>query len=109
MGFFTGRVTFLRFAVSGEAPRLFTDEHLDRLKGHAAGTQAVLSSDGVEAGWAAGKSVLDTAFDLAKNVVNDCLAFDLRVDTDKLPGDLLKAYYEADLAALARENPSGLA
>ena len=50
MGFFTGRVTFLRFAVSGEAPRLFTDEHLDKLKGHAAGTQAVLSSDEQELG-----------------------------------------------------------
>jgi hypothetical protein len=109
MGFFTGRVTFLRFAVRGEAPRMFADEHLDKLREHAAGTQAVASADGVEAGWAAGKSVLDTTFDLAKNVVNDTLAFDLRVDTDRLPGDLLKAYYEADLAALARENPSGFA
>lgn len=109
MGFFTGRVSFLRFAVRGDAPRSFGDEHLDRLREHAAGKQAVAAADGVEAGWAAGKSVLDVAFDLAKNVVNDCLTFDLRVDTEKLPGDLLKAYYEADLAALARENPSGFA
>jgi hypothetical protein len=109
MGFFTGRVSFLRFAVQGAAPRLFADEHLDRLREHAAGRQAVASADGVETGWAAGKSVLDVAFDPAKNVVNDCLTFDLRVDTEKLPGDLLKAYYEADLAALARENPSGFA
>ena len=28
MGFFTGRATFLRFAVGGQAPRLFDDEHL---------------------------------------------------------------------------------
>ncbi|QDU18469.1 hypothetical protein [Urbifossiella limnaea] len=109
MGFFTGRVSFLRFAVQGDAPRAFGDEHLDKLREHAAGKQAVAAADGVEAGWAAGKSVLDVAFDLEKNVVNDCLTFDLRVDSEKLPGDLLKAYYEADLAALARENPSGLA
>ncbi|HEX4611988.1 MAG TPA: hypothetical protein VH092_27575 [Urbifossiella sp.] len=109
MGFFSGRASFLRFAVRGDAPRLFGDEHLDHLREHAAGKQAVAASDGVESGWAAGKSVLDLAFDPAKNIVNDCLTFDLRVDTDKLPGDLLKAYYEADLAALARENPSGFA
>ena len=101
MGFFTGRVSFLRFAVQGDALRLFGDEHLDRLREHAAGKAAVAAADGVEAGWAAGKSVLDVAFDLAKNVVSDGLTFDLRVDTEKLPGDLLKAYYEADLAALS--------
>ncbi|MDB5310852.1 MAG: hypothetical protein JWO38_5054 [Gemmataceae bacterium] len=109
MGFFTGRVAFLRFAVQGPAPRLFGDEHLDRLREHAAGKQAVAAADGVEAGWAAGKSVLDVSFDPAKNIINDCLAFDLRVDTDRLPGDLLKAYYEADLAALTKDNPSGFA
>ena len=109
MGFFTGRVTFLRFAVRGDAPRLFGEDHLDRLREHAAGRQAIATADGVEVGWAAGKSVLDTAFDLAKNVVNDALHFDLRVDTHRLPGDLLKAYYEADLAALAKDNPSGVA
>ena len=109
MGFFTGRVTFLRFAVGGPAPGMFDDEHLDRLREHVAGRQTVAAADGIEAGWSAGKSVLDLEFDLAKNIVNDALHFDLRVDTDRLPGDLLKAYYEADLAALSRENPSGFA
>ena len=109
MGFFTGRVTFLRFAVGGPAPQLFDDEHLDRLREHAAGRQVVAAADGVEVGWSAGKSVLDLEFDLAKNVVNDALQFDLRVDTDRLPGDLLKAYYEADLTALSKDNPSGFA
>jgi hypothetical protein len=101
MGFFTGRVSFLRFAVQGEAPRQFDDEHLNQLREHVAGRQAIAAADGVEAGWAAGKSVLDLEFDLEKNIINDALHFDLRVDTDRLPGDLLKAYYEADLAALA--------
>ena len=109
MGFFTGRVSFLRFTVQGEAPRLFDDEHLDRLREHAAGRQAIAAADGVETGWSAGKSVLDLDFDLEKNIINDALHFDLRVDTDRLPGDLLKAYYEADLAALSKDNPSGFA
>src|ERR1700709_369042 len=107
MGFFTGRVTFLRFAVGGSAPRLFDDEHLDRLREHVAGRQAVAAADGGEGGWGGGKAGLYLDFALAKNVVNDCLQFDLRVDTDRLPGDLLKAYYEADLTALSKDNPSG--
>lgn len=109
MGFFTGRVTFQRFTVGGPAPRMFDDEHLDRLREFAAGRQTVAAADGIEIGWAAGKSVLDLDFGLEKNVINDCLHFDLRVDTDRLPGDLLKAYYEADVVALSKDNPSGFA
>jgi hypothetical protein len=107
MGFFLGRVTFLRFKVSGSAPRLFSAEHLDRLADRRAGRQRVASADGVETGWTAGDHILDTDFDLAKNVVNDTLRFDLRVDVDKVPGDLLRAYYAVELKALSKNNPSG--
>ena len=40
----------------------------------------------VSFGWSGGDHVLDTSFDLAKNVVNDALHLALRVDTDKVPG-----------------------
>lgn len=107
MGFFTGRLTFLRFRVDGPAPGLFTDDHIERLAAFAAGRQRIASSDGVEVGWSAGEHVLDTEFGVAKNVINDTLHFDLRIDTDKLPTDLLKAYYAVELKALAAGNPSG--
>jgi hypothetical protein len=109
MGFFTGRASFLRFKVNGPAPRLFDDEHLDRLKDRQAGRQRIASADGVETGWTAGDHVLDTDFHLAKNIINDTLTFDLRVDTDKIPGDLLRAYYAVELKALSKNNPSGFA
>jgi hypothetical protein len=108
MGFFSGRATFLRFRVLGPAPRLFGEEHLERLAAFQAGRQRIASADGVETGWAAGEHVLDTDFDLAKNIVNDTLHFDLRVDTEKLPADLFRAYYAVELKALATNNPSGL-
>jgi hypothetical protein len=108
MGFYSGRATFARYKVSGSAPRMFTEEHLGRLAEHAAGRQRMLSADGVEAGWTAAGHILDTEFELAKNVVNDQLNFSLRIDTVKLPSDLLRAYYAIDLAALAKHNPSGL-
>jgi hypothetical protein len=107
MGFFSGRVSFLRFRVNGVAPRAFDSEHLDRLADRQAGRQRIASADGIETGWTAGEHVLDTDFTLAKNIIHDTLSFDLRVDTDKLPADLLRAYYAVELKALARNNPSG--
>ncbi len=107
MGFYSGRATFARYRVAGRPPRMFTEEHLARLAEHAAGRQRMISSDGVEAGWSAGEHILDTQFDLAKNIINDQLFFCLRIDTVKLPSDLMRAYYAIDLAALAKNNPSG--
>lgn len=107
MGFFSGRVSCLRFKVSGAAPRSFTEEHLDRLGDRRAGRQRMASADGVEVGWSAGDHVLDTDFDLAKNIINDALHCELRIDVDKLPSDLLRAYYAVELKALTKNNPSG--
>jgi hypothetical protein len=108
MGFFSGRVTFVRFRVKASSPGMFDPEHLERLAAHAIGKQRTASSDGVEAGWIAGDHILDTRFDLAKNIVNDTLHFALRVDTNKLPSDLLRAYAQIELQALAKNNPSGI-
>ncbi len=107
MGFFSGRVTFARFRVQGQAPGIFGQEHLDRLQAHTIGKQRIASSDGVEIGWNAGEHILDKSFDLAKNIINDTLHFSLQVDSVKIPNDLLRAYTAIDLEALASKNPSG--
>ncbi len=109
MAFLQGRVTFLRFQVHGPRPRLFTEEHLGKLNAHKAGQARIASADGIEAGWAGGDHVLDTEFELAKNIVNDALLFDLRIDSEKPPSDLLRAYTAIELKAAAKENPSGFA
>src|SRR5690349_23134098 len=108
MGFFSGRVTFARFRVRGRSPRTFGPDHLEKLAAHALGKQRLASADGVEAGWTAGDHILDTRFDLAKNVVNDTLHFALRLDAQKVPADLLRAYTQVELEALAAGNPSGI-
>jgi hypothetical protein len=107
MSVFQGRATFLRFEVDGPAPRLFGEEHLERLAEFQAGRSRLASADGIEVGWTAGEHVLDTDFQLGKNIIDDMLTFDLRIDTDKLPNDLLKAYYSVELKAASKENPSG--
>jgi hypothetical protein len=107
MGFFSGRVTFARYRVGGAAVRAFGPEHLEKLAAHAIGRQRVASGDGIEAGWIAGDHILDTEFDLAKNIVNDALHFGLRIDSQKVPGELLRAYTAIELKGLAANNPSG--
>ncbi len=108
MGFFSGRVTFARYRVIGPSPGMFGEEHLERLQNHMIGKQRVANADGVEIGWTAGDHILDTRFNLEKNIVNDALHFCLRVDTQKMPSDLLRAYAQVDLEALAAGNPSGI-
>jgi hypothetical protein len=107
MGFFSGRATISRFQVAGEAPTIFGPEQLARLAEHMSGRQRLASADGVEIGWSAADHILDTRFDLAKNVINDMLFFALRIDQNKIPGDLFRAYSQVDLEALSAGNPSG--
>src|SRR5204863_3413491 len=91
----------------GRAVRSFGPEHLELLAAHAMGKQRVAAADGAQVGWTAGDHILDTRFDLAKNIVNDALHFALRVDTLAIPADLLRAYTQVELEGLAAANPSG--
>jgi hypothetical protein len=107
MAFFTGRLSYLRFKVSGAAPGMFGTEHLERLEKNRIGIQRVAAADGIEAGWSGGEHILDTKFDQAKNVVNDTLQFALRIDANKIPSDLMRAYAAIELQALAASTPTG--
>ncbi len=110
MGFWNGRVTFTRYLVGGDLPIPFGGEILEkvqaRLIGHNASPEA---SDGVTQGWAGGDHVLDLTIDEAKNIVDDALHLSIRVDTDKIPGSLLRAYTQMEIDAAAQLNPSGIA
>ncbi|MFO0890743.1 MAG: hypothetical protein U0790_16560 [Isosphaeraceae bacterium] len=108
MGFLNGRITFTRYRVDGPSPLPFDDEILAKVNEHAIGRHgAAESTDGVSVGWAGGGHVLDVSFDLGKNVVNDALHLSMRVDADKIPSALLKAYTQIELDARAQMNPSG--
>jgi hypothetical protein len=97
----------MRFRVGGRAMRGFGPEELEKLADNAIGKQRVAASDGSQVGWTAGDHILDTSFDLAKNVINDTLHVAMRIDEIKMPSDLLRAYYQVELRALAAGNPSG--
>jgi hypothetical protein len=109
MGFMNGRVSYVRFRVPTETIALpFGPEHLELVEKNAIGSYGPAeATDGVTVGWAGGEHVLDTTFDLAKNVLDDALHLAIRVDTDKIPGELLRAYTRIELDARAAGNPSG--
>ena len=108
MGFLSGRVTYTRYRVAGDSPLPFGSEILEAVEQHAIGRHGPGESrDGVAVGWSGGDHVLDTTFGLEKNVLGDALHVGMRIDTDKIPGDLLRAYTKMELDARAAGNPSG--
>ncbi len=108
MGFLNGRVSFVRYQVSGGSPLPFDEDILQLASNHAIGRRVdVDPADGVHYGWSGGGHVLDMTFDLLKNIINDVVHIGLRIDADKIPSDLLKAYTEIELEARAAQNPSG--
>ncbi|AGA25376.1 hypothetical protein [Singulisphaera acidiphila] len=108
MGFLNGRVTYVRFRVSGSSPLPFGDEILEQIQLHALGRHGGPDpTDGITIGWAGGDHVLDLTFDPVKNLLNDALHLSIRIDTDKIPGTLLKAYTKIETDARAQLNPSG--
>jgi hypothetical protein len=108
MGFLNGRVTFTRYRVGGPSPLPFADDILTLVQQNAIGhAGSVDPSDGVGTGWSGGDHVLDLSFDLAKNVINDSLHVAIRIDTDKIPSSLLKAYTQIETELRAQQNPSG--
>jgi hypothetical protein len=105
MGFLSGRLTFERFQVEGDAPKMFGDDEIAALQKFAIGQIDSVSPDGATAGFLGGRHLFDTEFSLEKNVVNDALHAALRIDTHKIPGPLRKAWLEMELAAVAAANP----
>ena len=108
MGFLSGRITYVRYRVGGTSPLPFGEEILEQAQLNTIGRRGGADpNDGVAVGWAGGDHVLDLSLDLGKNIINDAFHLAIRVDTDKVPGTLLRAYTKIETDARAQLNPSG--
>ncbi|MCC6239569.1 MAG: hypothetical protein IT448_04640 [Phycisphaerales bacterium] len=108
MGFASGTFTFRRFAVVGPgAPQQVDESHLQRLSELALRSDELIAPQEEEYGWCGGRHILDNQFSFEHNVFNDCICFALRVDTNKIPGDLKTAHQLMEEEAVAKSNPSG--
>ncbi len=107
MGFASGSVSFRRFAVIGDAPTAIEQTLLDKLAEHALKASEYGVPEEEEWGWSGGRHVLDGAFSFEHNVYAEALHFALRIDTNKVPSDLKKAYQLMEEDSVASTNPSG--
>lgn len=107
MGFASGSVSFRRFLVVGEHPKEITQEMLDKLGEFALKVGEFSVPDDVEYGWCGGRHVFDGHLSFEHNVFNEALSFALRIDTNRVPGELKKAYQLMEEEAAAASNPSG--
>ena len=109
MGFPSGSFSFRRFAVVGnEHPEAIDQDLLDKLSEHALVPGEIGIPQEAEYGWSGGRHVLDQVFSFENNVyAGETLHFALRIDSNKVPGDLKRAYTMIEEEAVAATNPSG--
>jgi len=107
MGFSSGPLSFKRYTVTGAQPETIDQSILDKLDEHALRPRDLGVPEEVEYGWSGGRHVLDASFSFEHNVYADALSFGLRIDTNKVPGELKTAYTLMEEEAVAATNPSG--
>lgn len=107
MSFPSGSVSFRRFAVIGKSPDVPEQTLIDKLSEHALRPSELGVPEDIEYGWNGGHHIFDANFSFEHNVYADALHFALRVDTNKVPGELKKAYQIMEEEAVAATNPSG--
>jgi hypothetical protein len=107
MAFAAGTVSFRRFRVVGKGPKAVDQSMLDKLEEHKISVGEYGVPEEEEYGWCGGRHVLDAQFSFEHNVYADALHFALRIDTNKVPGELKKAWELMEAEAVAAENPSG--
>ena len=113
MPFDSGRVTFTRFHVVGDAPPSVDDAFLSILSEARFRETEIGAPDEVEAGFTTGVHLFDTQFTYEKNGYGSpgqgLAHFALRLDTHKVPADVKKAYRVMNEQAAASASPTGFA
>ena len=107
MGFDSGSITFQRYAVVGQSPKMTDDALLQKLADNAMRPTEIGRPEEVEYGWAGPRHVFDQSFDFETCVFNDCIHVAMRVDTNKVPPEVKHATAMIEEESVARTNPSG--
>ncbi|MEM9346399.1 MAG: recombination-associated protein RdgC [Planctomycetota bacterium] len=105
----SGRVSYCRFRVQGDAPDSVDETFLDLLHEHHFRETEIGAPDEVETGWVTAEHLMDTAFTYDKIAYGPFALFALRLDTHKVPGEVKKAYQKMNEQAAAKESPTGFA
>lgn len=107
MGFLSGSVTFDRFRVTEDPTGAFGEDHLKTLHKFRSGSAKTNLYEEPSIGFSGGAHLLDTDFDLEKNLIGDALHFGVRVDSCQIPGPMKKAWTAMELAGIMKDNLGG--
>jgi hypothetical protein len=107
MGFASGSVTFRRYKILGDHPDEITDKILKRLAEFTLQVGEYGVPDEVEYGWSGGRHLFDQKFTFEHNVFAECIHFAIRIDTNRVPSAIKKAYEMMEEESTASGNPSG--
>lgn len=102
----SGRVSYARWRVAGGPDRV-DESLLAAIEQHTLRRREVGPPPEVSAGWVAGRHVLDDDFDPEEVVFGRTLLLGVRIDTNKIPSELRKAYRSQALQARAKDRDDG--
>ena len=108
MGFLSGSMTFARYEIVEDQSGEFGNEHLETLNEYRIGSSGKKNLlEEPDVGFTGGAHLLDTQFDLEKNVIGEALHFGIRVDSISVPGNIKRAWTQMELAGITKENQGG--
>lgn len=112
MTFQSGRVSFVQFGVSGDAPGTVDETCLSILKAGAFKEQNIGVPDALELGFTTGEHLFDVQFTFEKNgygPAGSWLLFAMRMDTHEPPSEVKQAYRKINEQAASEQSPTGFA
>jgi len=111
MPFRSGSIAYARFRVvstgSITPPADASQDILDALARHALKPGDIGEPSPVEFGWCGGRHVFDEEFAPDHNVFGRSLLFALRIDTNKVPADIRRAYRAMSETMFLADTPTG--
>lgn len=108
MPFRHGSISFARFRLAGDVPTAADDALFDRLAEHTVQPPSVGAPPELQAGWCAGRHVFDASFDADTMLFGEHLLPGVRIDTNKVPAEIRKAYRAMAESAYAMNSPTGV-
>jgi len=107
MPFRSGSVSYRRFRVSSDVQRGVDDALLGELAANVLTPPSVGAPPELQAGFVAGRHVLDESFERGVCAYEHLLLAGVRIDVNRMPSELRRAYRAIEESARAAASPTG--
>ncbi|MDG1874848.1 MAG: hypothetical protein P8J27_13115 [Mariniblastus sp.] len=105
MGFLSGSVTFERYRITNDPTGQFGDEHIEILQKNKIDSSGANLAESPCFGFSGGSHLLDTQFEIGKNIIGDAMHFGVRVDSIQIPGPIKQAWMQIELGGALKDSP----